>query len=90
MDAGQHNGASDMSPGLAEVIGRALIDDAFRESLYTNRRAAVANMRLSAADEEALDSIPRDTMEQHAARFSQGSASAVTISIAIKGTFDTA
>lgn len=44
-------------------------------------------MRLSPADEEALDSIPRELLEEHAARFSEGSAVAIEVGIVIKGTF---
>ena len=87
MNGGRPEEASEISPGLAQVIGRALTDPGFREALFTDRQSAVAELRLSAADQEALDSIPRETIEERAAQFSEGSAAAMTISIVIKGKF---
>jgi hypothetical protein len=87
MDAEGRGRPADVSAGLAEVLGRALTDDGFREALFADRRGAVADFALSPADEEALDSIPRTTLDEHAQRFAEGSASAMTISVVIKGTF---
>ena len=87
MDAGGRDDAPEVSPGLAEVVGRALTDASFRETLFTDRQAAVTDLRLSQADQEALDTIPREVLEEHAARFAEGSAVAIEVGIVIKGTF---
>ncbi len=86
MDA---SGGQQMSshPGLAELLGRALTDEKFREALYQEREHAVQGYILSNADWEALQSVPRDVLDQHAQQFAAGTASAMTIGISIKGTF---
>jgi len=75
------------NPGLAELLGRALTDEKFREDLYQDREHAVQGYMLSSADWEALQSVPRDLLDQHAKQFVAGTASALTIGISIKGTF---
>lgn len=75
------------SPGLTEVIGRALTDEKFRETLFQHREQALANFQLSDADLQALDSLSQADLEAHAQRFGEGSASAMAIGITIKGTF---
>jgi hypothetical protein len=88
MDAGDKGqGARKASPGLTELIGRALTDEKFRKHLYTNRAEAVTNFQLTDADVQALDSLSEQDLEAHAQRFGEGSASAMAISVVVKGTF---
>jgi hypothetical protein len=79
---------ADVSQGFTEVIGRALIDKDFRTRLYEDREAALKGLPLAPADLEALEQVPQKELEQHAERFEQGSATALTISVAIKGHFN--
>jgi hypothetical protein len=85
-DAGG-KGPKKASPGLTEVIGRALTDEKFRETLFQNRAQALQNFQLSDADREALDSLSQSDLEAHAQRFGEGSASAMAIAVKVKGTF---
>ncbi len=75
------------SPGLTEILGRALTDEGFRAELKRDRTAAAKQFRLSQPDIEALESIPDEQLEEHAQRFSAGSAAALTVGVTIKGTF---
>lgn len=75
------------SSGLSEVIGRALADEQFRESLFQDRNSALRGFHLTDTDMVALDNLSREQLEQHAARFEQGSETAVRVDVAIKGTF---
>lgn len=75
------------SAGLAEVIGRALTDEKFRNALAADPKAAANEYRLSQSDVEALESIPNETLEEHAAKFGSGSAQAMAIKVVVKGTF---
>jgi hypothetical protein len=72
------------SQGLTELIGRALTDRDFRESLFRDRAKAVERYELSPADLEALDHLSRETLEEHARQFSEGDALALTIGIFIR------
>lgn len=75
------------SRGLTELIGRALIDEGFRNELYRDRAAATREFQLTESDLEALETISKDQLESHARQFGSGAASAITISIVIKGHF---
>ena len=75
------------SEGLTELIGRALTDEQFREALYEDRAKTIEGYRLTPADLEALDNLPREALDEHARRFGAGSAAGLTISIFIKGEF---
>jgi hypothetical protein len=75
------------SRGLAELIGRALIDEDFRELLYQDRETALAAYELSEGDVGALDRLQREILEQHAQRFSEGSALAIRVSVEVTGHF---
>lgn len=75
------------SAGLAEVIGRALTDEKFRNALAADRKAVAKEYRLSQSDVEALESIPNETLEEHSAKFGRGSAQAMAIKVVVKGTF---
>jgi hypothetical protein len=68
-------------------VGRALVDRRFREQLSEDREAALRDFPLSPADREALDTIPPETLEEHARNFDTQAASGITVSIVIKGTF---
>jgi len=73
------------SKGLTELIGRALMDEQFREKLFIDRTDAVKDYSLTEADRTALDQLSRDDLQQNAEVF--GSQAAIAISIKIKGTF---
>ncbi len=75
------------SRGLTEVLGRALTDEQFRAQLTRDRAGTARKFRLNQADIEALESIPDEQLEEHAQRFSAGSAAAVTVGVTVKGTF---
>jgi hypothetical protein len=75
------------SQGLTELIGRALTDESFRNVLFEDRARAIEPFRLTPTDLVALDSLSRETLEEHANRFGQGSAAGLTIGIEIKGSF---
>ena len=78
---------TEASPGLSEVIGRALIEERFREILFQDRESAVRGYQLTDTDMTALDNLSREQLEQHAERFGESSAEGLTIGIVIKGTF---
>jgi hypothetical protein len=73
------------SKGLTELIGRALMDEKFRDKLFSNRSEAVQGYNLSETDQSALDKLSREDLQQNAEVF--GSASDLAIKIVIKGTF---
>jgi hypothetical protein len=77
---------SEPSTSLAQVVGPALVDRSFREQLTRDRDIALQEFQLSVADREALDSIPPETLDEHAQNSDTGAAR-ITISIVIKGTF---
>lgn len=54
--------------GLSEVIGTALVDDAFRQALLRNPREAVAAFELESDEVRALAGIRARTLEQFAAQ----------------------
>jgi hypothetical protein len=74
--------ATKRSKGLSEVIGKALVDEAYRKRLFENREAALKGIDLSKADRETLDNINPEMLEAHAARVT-GEATAITIAIGI-------
>ena len=73
------------SKGLTELIGRALMDETFRDELFTDRTAATKGYNLTETDTAALEQLSREDLEQNAEAF--GDASAMAIKIVIKGTF---
>ena len=73
-----------VSPGLTELLGRALTDVDFRESLYRDRETAVREYSLTETDLRALQNLDRETLEEHARQFAEGSATELTISIVIR------
>jgi hypothetical protein len=75
------------SPGLIELLGRAVTDDRFRETLFTDQEDAVKGYMLTDADREALSNLSRETLEEQAKRFGSSSATAVQVSVVVKGTF---
>jgi hypothetical protein len=83
MDAGSSSPGR-ASQGLTELIGRALTDEQFRETLYQDRAQAVKGYRLTAADRDALDNLPRETLEEQAQRFAEGGAARWAIMIFIR------
>jgi hypothetical protein len=75
------------SPGLIELLGRAVTDDQFREKLYSDQESATEGYMLTDTDREALASLPKEELENQARRFGTGSATGLTIGIYIKGSF---
>jgi hypothetical protein len=74
------------SKGLTELIGRALMDEQFRETLFRDRAQASRGYELTETDRFALENLKREDLEQNAEVF--GSAAALpAIKIVIKGTF---
>jgi hypothetical protein len=76
-----------VSPAFTQIVGRALTDSGFRQRLFDNREAALEGYTLAHADIEALDSIPRQVLEEEAQKFERGSAVATTVGVSVKGTF---
>jgi hypothetical protein len=78
--------AKQPSKGLTELIGRALMDEQFRESLFRDRAQATRGYELTETDRFALENLKREDLEQNAEVF--GSAAALpAIKIVIKGSF---
>lgn len=75
------------SPGLTELLGRAITDADFRELLYQERAGAVSQYRLTDTDLKALDNLSRETLEEHAQQFAQGRPTEITIMIVIRVRF---
>ena len=74
------------SKGLTELIGRALMDEQFRNTLFKNRSEATKGYDLTETDRFALENLKREDLEQNAEVF--GSAAALpAIKIVIKGSF---
>ena len=86
MDTGSDR-PTEASPGLSEVIGRALTDEYFRNSLFQNRESALRDYQLTDTDMIALDNLSREQLEQHAERFRDSGEAGITISIVIRVTF---
>jgi len=72
------------SPGLTELLGRALTDSEFRDMLYSNREAAVRDYQLTETDLQALQNLSREALDEHARQFAEGSATEITIAIVIR------
>jgi hypothetical protein len=83
-DAGQAT-VPQASKGLTELIGRALMDEKFREALFADRAAAAKEYNLTQTDQVALENLKREDLQQNAEVF--GSVSAITIGIRISGSF---
>lgn len=79
--------ASNASPGLTELLGRALTDTEFRDLLYSDRDAAVRDYQLSETDLQALQNLSREALDEHAQQFAEGSATEITIAIVIRVRF---
>jgi hypothetical protein len=85
--SGESGKQPEVSPGLIELIGRAITDESFRETLYSDRDDAVKGYMLTESDKAALAELPRDALEQQAQRFGTSSAVGVSIGITVKGSF---
>ena len=83
-DAGQAT-VPQASKGVTELIGRALMDEKFREMLFDDRAAAIKEYNLTQADQVALENLKREDLQQNAEVF--GSVSAISIGIRISGSF---
>jgi len=84
MSGKEHGGQA--SKGLTELIGRALMDEQFRDRLFKDRAGATKDFQLTETDRFALENLKREDLEQNAEVF--GSAAALpAIKIVIKGSF---
>ncbi|WP_345605063.1 hypothetical protein [Pseudonocardia adelaidensis] len=52
--------------------------------MFRDRAAVVEPFALTPTDLEALDSLSRETLDEHARQFAEGNATALTISIVIR------
>jgi hypothetical protein len=75
------------SKSLTELIGHALMDEQFRNTLFENRAQATKGYDLTETDRIALEKLKREDLEQHAEVFGSASQVGVSIKIVIKGTF---
>jgi len=75
------------SKGLTELIGHALMDEQFRNTLFENRAQATKGYDLTETDRTALEKLKREDLEQHAEVFGSASQVAVAIKVVVKGTF---
>lgn len=75
------------SKGLTELIGHALLDEQFRNTLFENRAQATKGYNLTEADRMALENLKREDLEQHAEVFGSASQVAISIGVSIKGSF---
>jgi hypothetical protein len=73
------------SKGLTELIGRALMDEKFRDKLFDDREEAVKEYNLTQTDQVALQNLSRQDLQQNAEVF--GSSTAISIGIRISGSF---
>jgi len=84
-DAGKPTGPQ-ASKGLTELIGRALMDEKFRDKLFDNRAEAIKEYNLTQTDLVALQNLTRQDLQQNAEVFGS-SAAAISIGIRISGSF---
>jgi hypothetical protein len=59
------------------------VDDGFRQQLYDDPGGALQSFTLTEADRVLITSIPRETFEQHAMTFREGSVVGATWAIGI-------
>ena len=83
-DAGKPKGPQ-ASKGLTELIGKALMDEKFRDKLFDNRPEAIKGYNLTQTDRVALEHLTRQDLQQNAEVF--GSSTAISIGIRISGSF---
>jgi hypothetical protein len=74
-----------VSDSFNELLGRALTDKEFRNTLFTNRAQATKGFRLTAVDRDALDRLTPDVLESQAERL--GNRAALAIRVVIKKKF---
>ena len=75
------------SPGLIELLGRAVTDDQFRDKLYSDQEGATQGYMLTDSDRQALANLPKEELDNQAKRFGSASETGLTIGIYIKGSF---
>ena len=80
------------SSALNEVFSRALLDEEFRDRLYSEPAAALSEYKLSDVDTQILESIPRETLDGTAKGLREGSvvgasAQSVEIGVRVSGHF---
>ncbi|MEK6279023.1 MAG: Os1348 family NHLP clan protein [Acidobacteriota bacterium] len=74
-----------ISDNFAELVGRALTDKDFRQSLFKDRTKATRGFALTKNDRSALDRLTPEVLESQAARL--GGRAALTIKVVISKSF---
>jgi hypothetical protein len=57
---------------LAEIVGRALVDDRFRDQLFEDREQVLSGLGLSEEALSMLSGIDRSSLDAHAAKLGGG------------------
>lgn len=82
---GTASAAPTVSDSFNELIGRALTDREYRDTLFSNRARATKGYKLTAVDREALDRLTPDLLESQAQRL--GNRASLAIMVVIKKKF---
>ena len=70
--------------GLMELLGKAVVDPAFRDKLFASTDAVASEYGLSAQDKEALKTVDRAKIEEAATQMKSKSHIAISIVIRVK------
>ncbi len=70
--------------GLMELLGKAVVDPAFRDKLFTSTDAVADEYGLSPNDKEALKTVDRAKIEEAASQMTSRAQTAISIVIRIK------
>jgi hypothetical protein len=76
-----------ISQPVVEVVGRALMDDAFRKQLFADVDKALQGYKLSAEEREVLKNIDHAALEAQVSKVSAGATARWAIMIYIRITF---
>jgi len=67
-----------------ELLGKAVVDPAFRDKLFASTDAVAAEFGLSPKDKEALKTVDRAKIEEAASQMTSRTQTAISIVIRIK------
>jgi len=67
-----------------ELLGKAVVDPAFRDKLFASTDAVADEYGLSANDKEALKTVDRGKIEEAASQMTSRAQTAISIVIRIK------
>jgi hypothetical protein len=70
--------------GLMELLGKAVVDPAFRDKLFASTDAVATEYGLSPQDKEALKTVDRAKIEEAATQMTSKAQTAISIVIRIK------